>query len=101
MLKGCEASRRLRTAHPGCLLWESDAFRPQVSLFSSALDGSTELCLLRILTCKNIWVLILPVIHQTAVVCSDELREAWRIFTPLLHQIDKEKPKPIPYKYGR
>ncbi|TWW56923.1 Glucose-6-phosphate 1-dehydrogenase [Takifugu flavidus] len=34
------------------------------------------------------------------VVCSDELREAWRIFTPLLHQIEKEKPKPIPYKYG-
>lgn len=33
--------------------------------------------------------------------CSDELREAWRIFTPLLHQIEKEKPKPIPYKYGR
>uniref|UniRef100_A0A3P9NJ27 Glucose-6-phosphate 1-dehydrogenase n=1 Tax=Poecilia reticulata TaxID=8081 RepID=A0A3P9NJ27_POERE len=27
-------------------------------------------------------------------------QQAWRIFTPLLHQIDKEKPKPIPYKYG-
>lgn len=37
------------------------------------------------------------------IVClhSDELREAWRIFTPLLHQIDSEKPKPILYKYGR
>jgi len=31
---------------------------------------------------------------------SDELVEAWRIFTPLLHQIEKEKVKPIPYKYG-
>ncbi|XP_044068523.1 glucose-6-phosphate 1-dehydrogenase isoform X2 [Siniperca chuatsi] len=37
---------------------------------------------------------------QMHFVRSDELREAWRIFTPLLHQIDKEKPKPIPYKYG-
>lgn len=32
---------------------------------------------------------------------SDELAEAWRIFTPLVHQIDKEKVKPIPYKFGR
>ncbi|XP_061760575.1 glucose-6-phosphate 1-dehydrogenase isoform X1 [Nerophis ophidion] len=37
---------------------------------------------------------------QMHFVRSDELKEAWRIFTPLLHQIDKEKPKPIPYKYG-
>ncbi|XP_030589209.1 glucose-6-phosphate 1-dehydrogenase isoform X2 [Archocentrus centrarchus] len=37
---------------------------------------------------------------QMHFVRSDELREAWRIFTPLLHQIEKEKPKPIPYKYG-
>ncbi|XP_053281550.1 glucose-6-phosphate 1-dehydrogenase isoform X1 [Pleuronectes platessa] len=37
---------------------------------------------------------------QMHFVRSDELREAWRIFTPLLHHIDKEKPKPIPYKYG-
>ncbi|XP_068599618.1 glucose-6-phosphate 1-dehydrogenase-like [Brachionichthys hirsutus] len=37
---------------------------------------------------------------QMHFVRSDELREAWRIFTPLLHQIDGEKPKPIPYKYG-
>uniref|UniRef100_A0A3Q3WUX4 Glucose-6-phosphate 1-dehydrogenase n=1 Tax=Mola mola TaxID=94237 RepID=A0A3Q3WUX4_MOLML len=37
---------------------------------------------------------------QMHFVRSDELREAWRIFTPLLHQIDREKPKPIPYKYG-
>lgn len=32
---------------------------------------------------------------------SDELAEAWRIFTPLLHQIEKEKVKPIPYQFGR
>ena len=31
---------------------------------------------------------------------SDELSEAWRIFTPVLHYIEKEKPKPIPYTYG-
>ncbi|XP_068453723.1 glucose-6-phosphate 1-dehydrogenase isoform X1 [Clinocottus analis] len=37
---------------------------------------------------------------QMHFVRSDELREAWRIFTPLLHHIDKEKPKPIAYKYG-
>lgn len=32
---------------------------------------------------------------------SDELREAWRIFTPLLHQMEAEKKQPIPYVYGR
>uniref|UniRef100_H3DMS0 glucose-6-phosphate dehydrogenase (NADP(+)) n=1 Tax=Tetraodon nigroviridis TaxID=99883 RepID=H3DMS0_TETNG len=37
---------------------------------------------------------------QMHFVRSDELREAWRIFTPLLHRIEKEKPKPISYKYG-
>ncbi|XP_074499840.1 glucose-6-phosphate 1-dehydrogenase isoform X1 [Sebastes fasciatus] len=37
---------------------------------------------------------------QMHFVRSDELREAWRIFTPLLHHIDREKPKPISYKYG-
>ncbi|CAH3047027.1 unnamed protein product, partial [Porites lobata] len=31
---------------------------------------------------------------------SDELAEAWRIFTPLLHKIEREKIKPIPYKFG-
>lgn len=28
---------------------------------------------------------------------KDELSEAWRIFTPLLHQIENEKIRPIPY----
>jgi len=37
---------------------------------------------------------------QLNFVRSDELREAWRIFTPVLHQIEKEKIKPIPYKFG-
>merc|ERR1711953_1224218 len=37
---------------------------------------------------------------QTHFVRSDELAEAWRIFTPLLHQIEREKPQPIKYKYG-
>ena len=31
---------------------------------------------------------------------TDELYEAWRIFTPLLHAIERERPKPIPYVYG-
>lgn len=37
---------------------------------------------------------------QINFVRTDELYEAWRIFTPVLHQIEKDKPKPIPYKYG-
>ncbi|KAK7131971.1 hypothetical protein R3I93_018507 [Phoxinus phoxinus] len=37
---------------------------------------------------------------QMHFVRSDELREAWRIFTPLLHQIETEKTPPIKYKYG-
>ncbi|CAG8452918.1 3726_t:CDS:2 [Acaulospora colombiana] len=31
---------------------------------------------------------------------NDELDAAWKIFTPVLHQIDNEKIKPIPYAYG-
>uniref|UniRef100_H2UQV8 Glucose-6-phosphate 1-dehydrogenase n=1 Tax=Takifugu rubripes TaxID=31033 RepID=H2UQV8_TAKRU len=38
--------------------------------------------------------------NQMHFVRSDELREAWRIFTPLLHQIEAEKTPPIPYFYG-
>lgn len=37
---------------------------------------------------------------QMHFVRSDELREAWRIFTPILHQIEDKKIKPIPYTYG-
>lgn len=37
---------------------------------------------------------------QMHFVRSDELREAWRIFTPILHEIESSKVKPIPYKYG-
>merc|ERR1719341_1028638 len=37
---------------------------------------------------------------QMHFVRSDELAEAWRIFTPLLHTIESAKPKPIPYAYG-
>merc|ERR1712117_454982 len=37
---------------------------------------------------------------QMHFVRSDELAEAWRIFTPVLHQIEKEKPQPIKYRYG-
>uniref|UniRef100_A0A8C3B130 Glucose-6-phosphate 1-dehydrogenase n=1 Tax=Cyclopterus lumpus TaxID=8103 RepID=A0A8C3B130_CYCLU len=38
--------------------------------------------------------------NQMHFVRSDELREAWRIFTPLLHRMEGEKTRPIPYTYG-
>ncbi|KAG1682371.1 Glucose-6-phosphate 1-dehydrogenase [Nymphon striatum] len=46
--------------------------------------------------------LILDVFYgsQMHFVRSDELAEAWRIFTPLLKEIDAAKIKPHPYKYG-
>jgi len=31
---------------------------------------------------------------------SDELDAAWNIFTPILHQLEREKVKPIPYPFG-
>jgi glucose-6-phosphate 1-dehydrogenase len=37
---------------------------------------------------------------QINFVRTDELREAWRIFTPVLHQIERDRPQPIYYKYG-
>lgn len=37
---------------------------------------------------------------QMHFVRSDELSEAWRIFTPLLHSMDNQKIKPIDYVYG-
>ncbi|KAK9758814.1 Glucose-6-phosphate dehydrogenase, C-terminal domain [Popillia japonica] len=37
---------------------------------------------------------------QMHFVRSDELSEAWRIFTPLLHRIERERIRPIPYVYG-
>ena len=38
---------------------------------------------------------------QMHFVRTDELAEAWRIFTPLLHAIEGgERLSPIPYKYG-
>ncbi|KAJ2863642.1 Glucose-6-phosphate 1-dehydrogenase [Coemansia aciculifera] len=46
--------------------------------------------------------LILDVLNgdHSNFVRSDELDEAWRIFTPLLHQIEKEHVQPMPYEYG-
>ena len=46
--------------------------------------------------------LILEVIRgrQATFVRDDELKASWDIFTPLLHQIETEKIKPIPYAYG-
>lgn len=37
---------------------------------------------------------------QMHFVRTDELAEAWRIFTPLLHKIEHERPTPITYLYG-
>eukprot|EP00731_Ephydatia_muelleri_P001150 Em0001g1150a len=37
---------------------------------------------------------------QASFVRSDELKEAWRIFTPLLHQIENEHVTPYKYTYG-
>jgi len=31
---------------------------------------------------------------------QDELTEGWRIFTPLLHEIEEQKPKPVIYPFG-
>ena len=37
---------------------------------------------------------------QMHFVRTDELREAWRIFTPVLHEIDNKKRLPLRYKFG-
>ncbi|KAI8322321.1 glucose-6-phosphate 1-dehydrogenase [Martensiomyces pterosporus] len=46
--------------------------------------------------------LILDVLNgdHSNFVRSDELDEAWRIFTPLLHKIEGEHVVPLPYEYG-
>lgn len=46
--------------------------------------------------------LILDVIRgdHNLFVRSDELEAAWRIFTPILHQLVDEKIKPVPYDFG-
>jgi len=36
---------------------------------------------------------------QMHFVRADELSEAWRIFTPLLHEIESNQPEPTPYEY--
>lgn len=46
--------------------------------------------------------LILDVFTGTQMhfVRNDELKEAWRIFTPILKKIDESQVKPLPYVYG-
>ncbi|KAJ1674433.1 Glucose-6-phosphate 1-dehydrogenase [Spiromyces aspiralis] len=46
--------------------------------------------------------LILDVLNgdHSNFVRADELEEAWRIFTPLLHRIERENVQPQPYAYG-
>ena len=36
---------------------------------------------------------------KTLMIGADELREAWRIFTPLLDQIDNEQPAPVVHDF--
>ncbi|XP_063617845.1 glucose-6-phosphate 1-dehydrogenase [Cydia splendana] len=46
--------------------------------------------------------LILDVFTGTQMhfVRNDELKEAWRIFTPILKQLEEQRVKPVPYVYG-
>merc|ERR1711916_251138 len=46
--------------------------------------------------------LILDVLRgkQATFVRDDELLAAWEIFTPLLHEIENSKARPIPYPFG-
>lgn len=46
--------------------------------------------------------LILDVFTGTQMhfVRNDELKEAWRIFTPVLKKLEENKIKPVPYVYG-
>jgi len=46
--------------------------------------------------------LILDVLRgrQGSFVRDDELHRSWEIFTPLLKQIEEERVRPLPYKYG-
>lgn len=37
---------------------------------------------------------------QVNFVRTDELSEAWRIFTPVLHQLEKQQVKPHSYVFG-
>ncbi|KAJ8679283.1 hypothetical protein QAD02_015070 [Eretmocerus hayati] len=47
-------------------------------------------------------VLLLDMFHgnQMNFVREDELKEAWKIFTPILHEIEGKQIKPIDYKFG-
>lgn len=38
---------------------------------------------------------------QINFVRTDELEHAWKILTPVLEQLEKEKVQPVPYKFGR
>ena len=43
---------------------------------------------------------ISPCISQALSVSAAELVEAWRIFTPVLHHIDDERPQPVLRPFG-
>jgi glucose-6-phosphate 1-dehydrogenase len=38
--------------------------------------------------------------NQSLFIRSDELATAWDIFTPVLHRIDNERTRPLPYPFG-
>ena len=37
---------------------------------------------------------------QGSFVRDDELRRSWELFTPLLHAIERDNVRPLPYRYG-
>ncbi|XP_066063336.1 glucose-6-phosphate 1-dehydrogenase-like [Chamaea fasciata] len=83
---------KLNTKKPGMFLWpeESELDLTYGSRYKDMkLPDAYERLLLDVI-CGN----------QMHFVRSDELHEAWRIFTPLLHQIEQRREPPIPYPYG-
>ena len=44
---------------------------------------------------------LILILQQAAFVRDDELRQSWKIFTPVLHTIENENVRPIIYKQGK
>ena len=74
--QGCPPSWSVRASHPWRLCRLPDALCQVVYQLNTVAGGFSDIWMGK--CCR-----------------SDELAEAWRIFTPLLHAIDNEKPQPI------
>ena len=74
--QGCPPSWSVRASHPWRLCRLPDALCQVVYQLNTVVGGFSDIWMGK--CCR-----------------SDELAEAWRIFTPLLHAIDNEKPQPI------